>query len=147
VKLPSDRRNAVAAAPLLSCSLATYCGREPATEFVTAHMRRSQQAICSAMAVLSGCVSANEVSRASTPDGYVDAVLIERNGGATTAFDYRVYLAAANGSASSGVLVAALYGAARSDSAYGVRLRWSSADTLRIEYLDAKDTSHVGTSP
>ena len=73
----------------------------------------------------------------------MDAILIERNGGATTSFDYRVYLASPKGTATSGVLVADLYGAGRSASAYGVTLRWASADSLLIEYFDAKDTSQV----
>ena len=47
----------------------------------------------------SGCIfpeweaGFDEVSRVSSPDGKVDAVLVETNGGATTSFGYRVFIA------------------------------------------------------
>lgn len=94
-------------------------------------------------AVIAGCVSADEVARTTSPDRSLDAIIIERNGGATTSFDYRVYIAGHKGSARSGIMVADLYGASRSDSAYGVNLRWRAGDSLWLEYQDAKDTAEV----
>ena len=38
----------------------------------------------------------------------------------------------------SGLLVGSLYGAVRSDSAYGVNLKWESPADLDVEYLSAK---------
>jgi hypothetical protein len=34
----------------------------------------------------------DEVARATNPSGKVDAVLVERNGGATTSFGYNIYV-------------------------------------------------------
>lgn len=36
--------------------------------------------------------SFDEVSRVTSPSGKVDAVLVERNGGATTSFSYEVFV-------------------------------------------------------
>src|SRR5258705_13961034 len=40
--------------------------------------------------MLASCASQDEVSRVPSPDGRVEAVLIETNGGATTSFGYRI---------------------------------------------------------
>ncbi len=40
--------------------------------------------------------------------------------------------------------VAALYGAVRSDTAYGVNLRWDAPNLLAVEYLEAK---HISCQP
>jgi hypothetical protein len=47
-----------------------------------------------ALALLAGCslVSRDEVARVASPDGRVEAVLIETNGGATTSFGYEVHV-------------------------------------------------------
>jgi hypothetical protein len=85
--------------------------------------------------------SKDEVSSVASPDGGLVASLVEVNGGATTSFGYSVLLA------EPGLLgrrqeVASLYGAVRNDSAYGANLRWTGANELSIEFLDAK-TSEV----
>jgi hypothetical protein len=72
-----------------------------------------------------------------SPDGRVDAVLIETNGGATTSFGYGVHLVP-TGEASVGNEVASLYGATRSACAYGVNLRWAGASRLIVEYQQAQ---------
>jgi hypothetical protein len=77
-------------------------------------------------------VSRDEVARVSSPDGRVEAVLVETNGGATTAFGYEVRVIEKGGYRATEV--AWLYGAARSDSASGVNLRWASDTELLIEY-------------
>jgi hypothetical protein len=91
---------------------------------------------------MSGChvgppdASGNEVARVISPDGLVDAVLTESNGGATTSFGYVVALAPRDGSQRHHV--ADLYGATRSPQAYGVNLRWASADHLDIDFFSSK---------
>jgi hypothetical protein len=100
---------------------------------------------------LGGC-SDDEVARVTDPGGSVDAVLFERNCGATTSFSYRVYVVSRGSRLDPATESAAayLYGAGRSDSASGANLRWT-ADELRIEYLQAREatvrdsTVHVGT--
>ena len=84
-----------------------------------------------------GLVSRDEVARLPSPDGRVEAVLIETNGGATTSFGYEVRVLEKNGDG--GFEVATLYGALRSENAYGVNLKWGSNTELLIEYLRAKD--------
>jgi len=80
--------------------------------------------------------SADEVARVTSPNGLVDAVLTESNGGATTSFGYDVSVAP-HGS-SEAHEVANLYGATRSPQAYGVNLHWASPDHLDVEFLSTK---------
>lgn len=88
--------------------------------------------------LLSTCVSRVEVARARSPNGDVEAVLVEINGGATTDFAYAVRLQPTGwlGRMRSGQ-GAWLYGARRSECAYGVNLRWSTSDGLLVEYREA----------
>src|ERR1022692_401638 len=89
-----------------------------------------------------GCwpaISHDEVARASSPDGRVDAVLFETNGGATTSFGYEVELGRKG--SPRGKKVARLYGAVRNAQAYGVDLRWENDHSLVIECL------HTETPP
>lgn len=83
-----------------------------------------------------GLVSRDEVAKAPSPDGRLEAVLIETNGGATTSFGYEIWLRQTDGR--SGEEVAYLYGAIRSESAYGANLRWTNDGQLSIEYLKAQ---------
>ncbi len=95
--------------------------------------------IWSASAVLSfACSSGDEVARVPAPSAQVDAVLLEWNGGATTSFGYEVFIVPHGQRASSGIQVAALYGAVRNDSAYGVNLKWPTPDRLVGEYAQAR---------
>jgi hypothetical protein len=89
-----------------------------------------------------GCFgqSRDEVARVRSPDGVIDAVVVETNGGATTSFGYEIEVVPASGALSSARRVAFLYGAGRNASAYGVNLRWAGMSTLAVEYLDAKST-------
>ena len=86
--------------------------------------------------------SRDEVARIASPSGDLVATVIEINGGATTSFGYEVRVAR-SGLSLGGNEVASLYGAVRSDSAYGVNLRWISDDVLHIEYLQAKSAHLV----
>jgi hypothetical protein len=83
--------------------------------------------------------SFDEVARVAHPNANVDAVLVETNGGATTSFGYQVFLLPRGQKPKEADhAVASLYGAGRNERAYGVNLRWTSNDTLFIEYLKAQ---------
>lgn len=83
-----------------------------------------------------GLVSRDEVARVPSPDGRVEAVLIETNGGATTSFGYEVLVTEKGNTR--GNQVASLYGAVRSQRAYGVNLKWASNTQLLVEYQTAR---------
>jgi hypothetical protein len=72
-----------------------------------------------------------------SPDGRVEAVLMETNGGATTSFGYEVHVVEKGRPASD--QVARLYGAVRNENAYGANLKWISDNELVVEYLEARD--------
>jgi hypothetical protein len=86
---------------------------------------------------LPGCWSYDEVARVAHLDSPLEAVVVEGNGGATTSFSYDIYVVEEGRPYRRGDMVAGLYGAVRSSSAYGVNLHWVG-DTLRIEYLSAR---------
>ena len=96
---------------------------------------------CLFLAVFIGCglVSIDEVARVRSPTGRLDAVVVEINGGATTSFAYEVYVVPAGSATWRGKEVASLYAAVRNDDAYGVNLRWTSGNSLLIEYLKARN--------
>ncbi|MFA5335746.1 MAG: hypothetical protein WC324_02375 [Candidatus Omnitrophota bacterium] len=82
--------------------------------------------------------SEDEVARVTSPAGDIDAVLIETNGGATTSFGYEVFVVG-HGRLPKKKPVAYLYGAIRSENAYGLNMRWPEPDLLVIEYMRAKN--------
>ena len=82
-------------------------------------------------------MSRDEVVRVLSPDGRIVAVLVETNGGATTSFGYEVRVLGKDDY--NGDEVAWLYGAARSNNAYGANLRWASDNELLVEYLRARE--------
>lgn len=91
-----------------------------------------------------GCTrpaSSFEVARIVSPNGNLEAVLMETNGGATTSFGYEVTVGAKG--ASNSQRVASLYGATRSPQAYGVNLVWINKQVLRIRYLKAEAVPHA----
>lgn len=90
--------------------------------------------------------SKDEVARVPSPDGKVDAVLVESNGGATTSFGYDVYIVRA-GARVSGNSAAWLYDALRSDHAYGVNMKWDSPNRLVLEYLQARNVKLSSPHP
>lgn len=101
-------------------------------------------AVSVAAAVVAGCemgASRDEVVSLPSPDGAYEAFLIETNGGATTSFGYEVGVREAGGVIDRSAPVARLYGAVRSDCAYGVTLRWSGSRTLSVEYIEAQSAS------
>ena len=86
---------------------------------------------------LVGEPSKDEVARVISPNGKIDAVLVETNGGATTSFGYEVYILE-HGAQPSGSPAVFLYGAIRNQSAYGSNLKWESPNLLAVEFLSAK---------
>jgi hypothetical protein len=91
--------------------------------------------------LLVGCFSSDSsdtVARAKSPSGNVEALLDENNSGATTSFGYVVSLRAVSSSAPTGLRVASAYGAVRNDKGYGMTLVWADANTLEIQYWQAR---------
>jgi hypothetical protein len=85
-----------------------------------------------------------EVARASSPNGSLEAILIETNGGATTSFGYEVCIGPkGQGKFTS---VATLYDSARNEQAYGADLVWFDNSKLLVEYLNAKSTKQTISS-
>lgn len=89
--------------------------------------------------VLTGCFrSSDEVARVTSPSGKIDVVLVELNGGATTDFEYEVFVVPVRESTWRHKRVAFFYGAVRSENAYGVNLKWTTSSNLTLEYLRAR---------
>jgi len=96
------------------------------------------------LALLGGCKeqpSSFEVASVTSPNGSLEAVLTETNGGATTSFGYEISVGTKG--AKKLDRVASLYGAIRNEQAYGVNLRWVNDHTLQIQYLQAKAVQNV----
>lgn len=94
-----------------------------------------------------GCwplISHDEVARVSSPDGQIDAILFESNGGATTSFLYEVD----PGSKQSrrGKQVARLVGAVRNAQAFGVDLNWKNDHTPVIQCLHTETPPEMQSS-
>ena len=93
--------------------------------------------------LLAGCdmlggPSRDEVAWANSPDGRTHAILLETNGGATTSFGYEVELHPADHQGERPVSAGTLYGAVRSECAYGVDLHWLSPTTLALRFDSAE---------
>jgi hypothetical protein len=99
--------------------------------------------LLTAMLMLAGCFnlfgppSREEVAWANSPDGLTHAILLETNGGATTSYGYKVELHPAPHQGEEPVPAGGLYGATRSECAYGVNLRWLSPAELALEFSKA----------
>ncbi len=97
--------------------------------------------------LLAGCEnllgepSREEVAWANSPDGRTHAILSETNGGATTSFGYIVELHPALHDGSVPVNAGKLYGAVRSECAYGVDLHWLHPSTLALRFASAKQVN------
>ena len=101
---------------------------------------------CLFAVVLTGCrllISSDEVARVRSPDGLIEAVVLERNGGAATSFGYDVRVVAIGGDAKRGMSVASLYGAVRNSNAHGVNIRWVKSEAFVVEYLQAEQARLV----
>jgi hypothetical protein len=101
-------------------------------------MHRKRTVACFTFALfLQGCRSSDEVSRVTNPSGAIDAVLVERNGGATSTFSYDVHVVPRGMKPAGRSRVAVLVGATRSETAYGANLVWRGPTLLGIEFLRA----------
>jgi hypothetical protein len=87
------------------------------------------------------------VANVKSPDGKVEAILGEINGGATTSFGYEISLRGVS-PGQDPVRVARLYDAVRNESAYGVNLVWRNSQTLEVQYWKAEnaETEHASIS-
>jgi len=93
---------------------------------------------------ITGEVSHEERAWAASPDGQTHAILIETNGGATTAYGYLVELHPSDHQGQEPTRVANFY-RVESDCEYGLDMRWKDADTLVLAVKSA-DQTHVGAS-
>lgn len=84
--------------------------------------------------------SQEEIKRIQSPDGLVDAVVVETNGGATTSFGYKVYIVPKGLEFSEKYLVAKTYGSVLSDGEYGVDVFWED-NMLQVEYATGRTMS------
>jgi len=98
-----------------------------------------------------GDVSHEERAWAASPDGRTHAILIETNGGATTAFGYLVELHPSDHQGEEPIRVADFY---RVDShcEYGLNMRWKDANTLVLgigsaSQMHVKGSVSVGGKP
>ncbi len=82
--------------------------------------------------------TAQEVQRRTSPDGALDAVIVERNHGATTPFVYEVIVLPQGGSASGGQSAVRLVGATRNDQNWGADVQWLSPTQLHVSYFQAR---------
>lgn len=90
---------------------------------------------------LLGGSSRDEVAWANSPDGRTHAILSETNGGATTSYGYVVELHLSDHGGDTPVNAGTLYGAVRSECAYGVDLRWLDPSTLALRFEKAQQTN------
>ena len=94
--------------------------------------------------LLGGCLAADpshaEVALSTSPNGAIDAIVIESNGGATTSFSYDVCLAPRGGHCTVSESLVQLYDAVRNEQAYGVNVHWANDSLIQVEYLEAKRT-------
>jgi hypothetical protein len=110
-------------------------------------VRQMKHAISLIALLLAGCsglfdaASREEVAWANAPDRRTHAILLETNGGATTSFGYIVELHPAGHQGETPVNAGSLYGATRSECAYGVDLRWLDPSILELRYESAKQVS------
>jgi hypothetical protein len=96
-------------------------------------------------ALLVGCATEplDEVQRVPAPTRNLDAVLVETADTATT-FAYTVYVVRKGKPAGSRRAAVFLRGATRSDSAFGLNLRWASDSVLILEHFKVQHVKQRG---
>ena len=90
---------------------------------------------------LLGGSSRDDVAWANSPDGRTHAILSETNGGATTSFSYVVELHPSDHNGDTPVNAGTVYGAVRSECAFGVDLQWLDPSTLALRFEKAQQTN------
>lgn len=96
--------------------------------------------VASLLILCLGCnvpLRVGEVARVQSPSGCLDAIIIEANTGPKASSSYDVFLVPSGQEHGSGLHIASLYGARRSQNAYGINLKWNGSEELSIEYLEA----------
>ena len=88
---------------------------------------------------MSGCTSHEQIARATSPNGRLDALVLESDCGAVCDVVDEVWVVPRG--CRRGDRVALFDDAIRSERAWGVTVRWDSADHLVIEYLRADQAS------
>lgn len=105
--------------------------------------------VCCLIWSLKSCdiVSHDEVASVVSPDGNYQCIVFERNGGATTSFSYWLFLRSKKAKKGSFAerftpeeQIASLYGACRSEQAYGVNVKWINTRTIQIECLSSGES-------
>lgn len=91
-----------------------------------------------------GLISEVETHRMVSPNGKIDAVIIEADGGATTSVIQRLYILK-RGDQPSGKPVAFIDGAVinnkeTNSTKYGVMIKWKSPNELLVQYSDARNS-------
>ncbi|MBS0580766.1 MAG: hypothetical protein JSR36_16025 [Proteobacteria bacterium] len=94
-----------------------------------------------ALALLVGCSARHEVARLPSPDGALDAVLIESSSHAATAADYTVYVVKRRAPLGRYPAVMYIRAVPRGDDPVPVAPKWTAPDTLAVEYLSAKEVT------
>jgi len=84
-----------------------------------------------------------EVARVPSPDGTLEAVIVERDDGGLTSYRYDLRIVQRGEKAHDGISVGSLYGATRNDNAYGVNAKWEGSNTVAFEYLKTKRANLV----
>lgn len=82
-----------------------------------------------------GChvIDEQEIERIESPDGKVDAVLIVKNGGATTSLTYEVFIVPRGGVVRKKSLPVFI-----ADKVINLRAKWLRAKLIEISYTDAR---------
>lgn len=84
------------------------------------------------------CSKKAEVARVRSPDGTLDAIVVEIDGGGTVSYRYDLRIVSRGQTPAAGVSVGSLYGALRNEDAYGVNPKWQDSGVLFFEYWKAK---------
>ena len=79
-----------------------------------------------------------ESSRVRSPNGALDAVLVERDGGAATQFLYDIYIVKRGAEYSGSSSVMQLYAATQNSRYPGATLKWTDPTELEIDYFCAE---------
>jgi hypothetical protein len=93
---------------------------------------------CLAILLFLTAPSHDEVARVTSPDGSMDAVLVESDDGATDPHWYDVYVVPKGSPYWTSPSSVVLYGATRNANASGADLRWETPLRVGVEYLDAE---------
>lgn len=131
----------------LMLAIAPPCGHSRCEAFFP--LMRSLLLLAASL-MLTGCLdiagptSREAVATVISPDGSIQAVLFETNGGATTSYGYEIELHGSK-SGNNPVMGGSLYGATRSECGYGVNLRWLSSTQLAIQFLEADQADMPAT--